>query len=142
MYTRISASPASAVNASATVSATASTSRPSLFSRNRFVKSIAAALCLSFAVGATNVAHAEVKIGLSDWPGWVAWYVAEQKGFFKKYNAKVKLVWFANYTDSISAGTWLSLTNLTTRALPTFLTVADNVPAVPRFYRLLTPEQP
>ena len=48
-------------------------------------------------------ALAEVKIGLSDWPGWVAWYVAEKKGFFKKHNADVKLVWFANYTDSISA---------------------------------------
>ncbi len=48
-------------------------------------------------------AAAEVKIGLSDWPGWVAWYVAEQKGYFKKHGADVKLVWFANYTDSISA---------------------------------------
>lgn len=48
-------------------------------------------------------ALAEVKVGLSDWPGWVAWYVAEQKGLFKKYHADVKLVWFANYTDSISA---------------------------------------
>lgn len=46
---------------------------------------------------------AEVKVGVSDWPGWVAWYVAEQKGFFKKHKADVKLVWFANYTDSISA---------------------------------------
>lgn len=48
-------------------------------------------------------ARAELKIGVSDWPGWVAWYVAEQKGFFKKHGADVKLVWFANYTDSISA---------------------------------------
>ena len=48
-------------------------------------------------------ALAEIKVGVSDWPGWVAWYVAEQKGFFKKYKADVKLVWFANYTDSISA---------------------------------------
>lgn len=47
--------------------------------------------------------RAEVKVGVSDWPGWVAWYVAEQKGFFKKHGADVKLVWFANYTDSISA---------------------------------------
>jgi NitT/TauT family transport system substrate-binding protein len=46
---------------------------------------------------------AEVKIGVSDWPGWVAWYVAEKNGYFKKHGAKVKLVWFANYTDSISA---------------------------------------
>jgi NitT/TauT family transport system substrate-binding protein len=40
--------------------------------------------------------HAEIKVGLSDWPGWVAWYVAEQKGYFKKYGASVKLVWFPN----------------------------------------------
>lgn len=50
-----------------------------------------------------RLALAEVKVGVSDWPGWVAWYVAEQKGYFKKYGADVKLVWFANYTDSISA---------------------------------------
>ena len=63
--------------------------------------------CLVLAgIAATTVATpatAEVKVGLSDWPGWVAWYVAEQKGFFKKHGADVKLVWFANYTDSISA---------------------------------------
>ncbi|HET8871711.1 MAG TPA: ABC transporter substrate-binding protein [Aquabacterium sp.] len=52
---------------------------------------------------ASAPAYAEVKVGVSDWPGWVAWYVAEQKGFFKKHGADVKLVWFANYTDSISA---------------------------------------
>ena len=48
-------------------------------------------------------ALAEIKVGLSDWPGWVAWHVAEQQGFFKKHGASVKLVWFPNYTDSISA---------------------------------------
>ncbi|MGV8891619.1 MAG: ABC transporter substrate-binding protein [Burkholderiaceae bacterium] len=52
---------------------------------------------------ATPAARAEVKVGVSDWPGWVAWYVAQEKGFFKKHKADVKLVWFANYTDSISA---------------------------------------
>ena len=48
-------------------------------------------------------AQAEVKVGVSDWTGWVAWYVAEQKGYFKKHGADVKLVWFANYSDSIAA---------------------------------------
>jgi NitT/TauT family transport system substrate-binding protein len=48
-------------------------------------------------------ANAEIKVGVSDWTGWVAWYVAEQQGYFRKYGADVKLVWFANYTDSISA---------------------------------------
>jgi len=54
-------------------------------------------------LAATPAAHAEIKVGVSDWPGWVAWYVAQEKGFFKKHKADVKLVWFANYTDSISA---------------------------------------
>ena len=33
---------------------------------------IAAAFSFSLPV------QAEVKVGLSDWPGWVAWYIAEQ----------------------------------------------------------------
>ena len=66
------------------------------------------ARCISAAALATalllpRLAQAEIKVGVSDWPGWVAWYVAEQKGMFKKHGADVKLVWFANYTDSISA---------------------------------------
>lgn len=48
-------------------------------------------------------AWAEVRVGVSDWPGWVAWYIAQEKGFFKKHGADVRLVWFANYTDSINA---------------------------------------
>jgi len=47
--------------------------------------------------------HAAIKVGVSDWTGWVAWYVAQDQGYFRKYGADVKLVWFANYTDSISA---------------------------------------
>lgn len=70
----------------------------------RFLSRAIPAVSLSFALlTAAPAAHATVKVGVSDWPGWVAWYVAEQKGFFKKYGADVKLVWFANYTDSISA---------------------------------------
>ncbi|MBC7995494.1 MAG: ABC transporter substrate-binding protein [Rhizobacter sp.] len=61
------------------------------------------AVALAAALLAPRLAQAEIKVGVSDWPGWVAWYVAEQKGMFKKHGADVKLVWFANYTDSISA---------------------------------------
>ena len=68
----------------------------------RAVATVAAA-ALGLAALAPLPAAAEVKVGVSDWPGWVAWYVAEQKGFFKKHGADVKLVWFANYTDSIAA---------------------------------------
>lgn len=67
------------------------------------VLSALVAVAATLALTAPSPAQAEVKVGVSDWPGWVAWYVAEQKGFFKKHGADVKLVWFANYTDSISA---------------------------------------
>ena len=60
-------------------------------------------LCAALSMGAAAPAHAEVKVGVSDWPGWVAWYVAEQKGFFARHGAKVRLVWFPNYSDSIAA---------------------------------------
>ena len=55
------------------------------------------------AFAAVLPAHAEIKVGVSDWTGWVAWYVAQDQGYFRKYGADVKLVWFANYSDSISA---------------------------------------
>src|SRR3954447_4895185 len=48
-------------------------------------------------------AAAEIKVGVSDWTGWVAWYVAQDQGYFRKYGADVRLVWFANYSDSIAA---------------------------------------
>jgi NitT/TauT family transport system substrate-binding protein len=79
----------------------------SFFSLSRTLQRGIASACVTLAsvaaLGFSAPAVAEVKIGVSDWPGWVAWYVAEQKGYFKKHGADVKLVWFANYTDSISA---------------------------------------
>lgn len=64
---------------------------------------VSSLLCAALTIGSLAPARAEVKVGVSDWPGWVAWYVADQKGFFTAHGAKVKLVWFANYSDSISA---------------------------------------
>jgi len=58
---------------------------------------------LALGVAAIPAARAELKVGTSDWTGWVAWYVAQDQGYFKKYGADVKLIWFANYSDSISA---------------------------------------
>jgi NitT/TauT family transport system substrate-binding protein len=58
---------------------------------------------ITLAVGLIAPAHAELKVGTSDWTGWVAWYVAQEQGYFKKYGADVKLIWFANYSDSIAA---------------------------------------
>ena len=64
---------------------------------------IATALGVAGAAALPLPAAAEVRVGVSDWTGWVAWYVAQEKGFFKKHGADVKLVWFANYSDSIAA---------------------------------------
>lgn len=44
-----------------------------------------------------------ITIGYSDWPGWTAWDIVEQQGFFKKHNVNVKLVWFGDYTSSLNA---------------------------------------
>jgi hypothetical protein len=72
----------------------------SFFSLSRTLQRGIASACVTLAsvaaLGFSAPAVAEVKVGVSDWPGWVAWYVAEQKGFFKKHGADVKLVWFAN----------------------------------------------
>jgi len=43
-----------------------------------------------------------LKIGYSDWPGYVAWEVAIQKGFFKDAGVDVQFVWF-EYGPSIDA---------------------------------------
>jgi NitT/TauT family transport system substrate-binding protein len=43
-----------------------------------------------------------LKIGYSDWPGYVAWEVAIQKGFFKDAGVDVQFIWF-EYGPSIDA---------------------------------------
>ena len=43
-----------------------------------------------------------LKIGYSDWPGWVAWQVAIDKGWFKDAGVDVKFEWF-DYSASMDA---------------------------------------
>lgn len=47
-------------------------------------------------------AAAPLKIGYSDWPGWVAWQVAIDKGWFKEAGVAVNFEWF-DYSASMSA---------------------------------------
>ncbi|WP_414039681.1 aliphatic sulfonate ABC transporter substrate-binding protein [Acidithiobacillus sp. M4-SHS-6] len=49
------------------------------------------------------IAAPEITLGLSNWPGWVAWYVAKHNGYFKEYHAHFKLVWFSSYMTSVEA---------------------------------------
>lgn len=52
----------------------------------------------------SNISHAAepLKIGYSDWPGWVAWQVAIDKGWFKEAGVDVKFDWF-DYVASMDA---------------------------------------
>ncbi|MCB1133789.1 MAG: ABC transporter substrate-binding protein, partial [Verrucomicrobiae bacterium] len=43
-----------------------------------------------------------LKIAYSDWPGWVAWEIAIQKGWFKEAGVDVKFEWF-DYVPSMDA---------------------------------------
>ena len=43
-----------------------------------------------------------IKIGYSDWPGWVAWQVAIEKGWFKEAGVEVDFKWF-DYSASMNA---------------------------------------
>ncbi|HEY5792626.1 MAG TPA: ABC transporter substrate-binding protein [Chthoniobacterales bacterium] len=50
-----------------------------------------------------GAAQAEpLKIGYSDWPGWVAWEVAIQKDWFKEAGVEVNFEWF-EYVPSMEA---------------------------------------
>jgi NitT/TauT family transport system substrate-binding protein len=50
-----------------------------------------------------GLAHAEtLKIAYSDWPGWIAWEIGIQKGWFKEAGVDVKFEWF-DYVPSMDA---------------------------------------
>jgi NitT/TauT family transport system substrate-binding protein len=58
---------------------------------------LAAALTL-----ASPLAAAPLKIAYSDWPGWVAWEIGIQKGWFKEAGVDVEFLWF-DYVPSMDA---------------------------------------
>ena len=43
-----------------------------------------------------------LKVAYSDWPGWIAWDIGIQKGFFKDEGVAVEFVWF-DYLPSMDA---------------------------------------
>jgi NitT/TauT family transport system substrate-binding protein len=69
-------------------------SRRSLFG----IPAAVLAICLSLTAHAAE----PLKIGYSDWPGWVAWEVAVNKGWFKEAGVDVKFEWF-DYSASLEA---------------------------------------
>lgn len=67
------------------------------------LKKLAGTVLASALMSLSASALAEpLKIGYSDWPGWVAWEVAMQKGWFKEAGVEVQLEWF-DYVASMEA---------------------------------------
>lgn len=69
-----------------------------------FLKKFSMAGALSATLLFSNILQAAepLKIGYSDWPGWVAWQVAIDKGWFKEAGVDVKFDWF-DYVASMDA---------------------------------------
>lgn len=63
---------------------------------------IALSVPLALLASAAAWAGAPLKIGYSDWPGWVAWQVAIEKGWFKEAGVDVQFEWF-DYVASMDA---------------------------------------
>ena len=60
-----------------------------------------AAACLTLAPHRAAAAE-PLQIGYSDWPGWVAWEIAIQKGWFEEAGVDVEFKWF-DYVASMDA---------------------------------------
>ncbi|MGK4000371.1 ABC transporter substrate-binding protein [Sorangium sp. So ce1024] len=56
------------------------------------------------ALPAQRPAGGALRIAYSDWPGWVAWEIALQKGWFKEAGVEVDFTWF-EYVPSMEAYT-------------------------------------
>jgi NitT/TauT family transport system substrate-binding protein len=63
---------------------------------------VAALAGVAFFAPASQLAAAPLKIGYSDWPGWVAWEIGVKKGWFKEAGVDVEFVWM-DYVKSMEA---------------------------------------
>src|ERR1700728_5202880 len=60
------------------------------------------ALLMLQGAGSAQAAPAPLRIGYSDWPGWVAWQIAIDKGWLRDAGLDVKFDWF-DYSASMEA---------------------------------------
>ncbi len=67
-----------------------------------FLSKLITGVFTSFLMIASAHAAAPLKIGYSDWPGWVAWEIAIEKDMFKAAGVEVEFEWF-DYVASMDA---------------------------------------
>jgi NitT/TauT family transport system substrate-binding protein len=72
--------------------------------RTAKIASVIGLLLSGVMFGMSPVSAEPLKIGYSDWPGWVAWQVAIDKGWFKEAGVDVAFEWF-DYSASMDAFT-------------------------------------
>ncbi len=66
---------------------------------------ISKTILLAAVIGVSSFARVNaepLKIGYSDWPGWVAWEIGIKKGWFKEAGVEVEFVWM-DYVKSMEA---------------------------------------
>ncbi len=66
------------------------------------IKRLFAGLVASLAISSMAQAAEPLKVGYSDWPGWVAWEIAIEKEWFKEEGVDVEFEWF-DYVASMDA---------------------------------------
>ena len=72
--------------------------------RNVSIAKLLISLVIAFAAfTACGEKKPPITIGYSDWPGWVAWEIAIEKGMFEKKGVAVEFRWFDNYVESLQA---------------------------------------
>ena len=74
----------------------------SVFSFKKLI--VVASVSMAFAMSNASNAAEPLKVAYSDWPGFVAWQVAIDKGWFKEAGVEVKFDWF-DYGASMDAFT-------------------------------------
>lgn len=65
-------------------------------------KALLAGVCAAATFVSASASAATLKIGYSDWPGWVAWQVAIDKGWLKEAGVDADFQWF-DYSASLDA---------------------------------------
>ena len=71
----------------------------------RFVRNLVACLALALcaaSASAQDATSATLKVAYSDWPGWIAWDIGIQKGWFKEAGVDVEFEWM-EYVASMDA---------------------------------------
>lgn len=95
----------------------------------RKVFSALAGVAMLAGSSASALAAEPLKIGYSDWPGWVAWEVAIEKQWFKEAGVDVQFEWFDYVAsmDAFAAGQLDAVTMTNGDALVTGATGAQSV---------------